>query len=192
MTDKLTEGRLFDIAEEIQDNGRFLRIVRTHYNEAECDHLYALLRDVKEEGSSVKTAVGLIIIMVEVSVRRHQMGDVLQKFMEDLPFRADWGEISTLLQALTFDSRQPLLGTWLVSTQGHYARATPIVIALIARRRSLPIQLEAAQCEVPVLALARHFVYTEAHLAVEFLLKFSWDRPTYAKVIDNAELPATI
>ena len=140
----------------------------------------------------MKTAVGLIIIMVEVSVRRHQMGNVLQKFMEDLPYRVDWGEISILLQGLTFDSRQPLLGTWLVSTQGHYARATPIVIALIARRRSLPIQLEAAQCEVPVLALARHFVYTEAHLAVEFLLKFSWDRPTYATVIDTTELPATI
>ena len=47
VTDELTEGRLFDIAEEIQDNGRFLRIVRSHYSEAECDHLCALLRDVK-------------------------------------------------------------------------------------------------------------------------------------------------
>ena len=77
VTEELTMGRLNDLADEIKNNGQFIRIVRSHYTDTECDHLCDLLKTIKSKHCDVKRAVGMICVFIEITGRRHRMGEAL-------------------------------------------------------------------------------------------------------------------
>ena len=120
-----------DIAGHIEDNGPFIFAIRTGtFGEAKFTELCAQLAMLEEKECEPEQVVGIVLIMVEVIMRRHSEFNLLDAFYQSIPDRFDWDAIKDKLLSITSATSSKGLGTWLVSSGGKYARALPIVMLL--------------------------------------------------------------